>query len=107
MTQLTLNFTEATRRKEAGMSLALAAAPANWSQRVREVAASMQGEFLMEQVRAIVESEGLFPKSPNAWGSMATVLLQAGVVEWTGEYRKTSSPKTHAHVTKVYRAKVK
>lgn len=102
--QKLIDFDAATAARDAGLAVALANAPADWATRVREVAGQMQGEFLMEQVREIVESEGLYPKSNNAWGSITVCLAKAGIIHWTGNYRNTSSVRTHAHPAKTYTA---
>lgn len=97
--QLTLDFTEATRRKEAGLAIAEAASDPNWEAEVRQIVSTMAGEFMAEDVRALCRIEA---GSPKHWGAVFRVLAKEGVIVATG-YRACSAPRTKGHPARTYR----
>lgn len=101
MPQLQLDFSEATRRKEAGLARAQSAADPNWETAVRRIVPTMAGEFMAEDVRALCKIEA---NSPNHWGAMFRQLAKEGVIVATG-YRATSAPKTKSHPARTYRVR--
>jgi hypothetical protein len=44
------------------------------------------------------------PDHPNAFGAVWMRAIRDGVIERTGQYRKSTDPKKHAHVYPVYRS---
>ncbi len=43
------------------------------------------------------------PHHYNAWGALVSTAVRRGIIEFTGSYRKCTSPVRHAHRTPVYR----
>ena len=43
------------------------------------------------------------PPSHKAWGSLPRLLVKAGLITPTGEYRKAAAPKTHCHPVALWR----
>ena len=101
MSQLLLDFTEATRRKEAGLALAESATDPRWEAEVRQIVSTMRGEFMAEDVRALCQIEAA---SPKHWGAVFRNLAREGVIEATG-YRACSAPKTKGHPARTYRVR--
>ena len=58
-------------------------------------------EFTTEAFRAWFNRP---PHSPKVWGALTNRACKAGVIEWTGKYIHSVSPKTHGHPVKVWRA---
>lgn len=114
--QLTLDFTEATHRKDAGQAAAnagLAAgldgaeasakAQSEWfHKQVRRVLKSMPVEFAIEELRAACQSRGIEPTTHKTWGGMANSLRADGLIEFAYERRATSR-RTHGKRVIVYR----
>lgn len=63
-----------------------------------------KSEFLFEDFRKYAESRGLYAASPKVWGSLPRAGVKLGLIESTGEYRATTSAKTHGHPALVWRA---
>jgi hypothetical protein len=63
-----------------------------------------RSEFLFEEFRAYAESRGLHASSPKVWGSLPRAGVKLGLIESTGQYRATTSAKTHGHPALVWRA---
>ena len=61
--------------------------------------------FLFEDFRAWAHSNGLpHPISHKVWGALPSVACRRGIIAWTGSYKATTSPKTHGHPAKEWRA---
>lgn len=101
---MTLDFEEATRRKEAGLAVAEQAASDQWKAHVRAVTLGMNGEFMAEDVRALCEAADYPATSPNHWGMQFRNMAREGVIVALG-YRATRSPATHGHPARFYRVK--
>ena len=56
-----------------------------------------------EDIREIVEREGITPHHHNAWGAFISLLCRYKIIEKTGEYRKMRQIKSHARATAVYK----
>jgi len=59
--------------------------------------------FTGEEIRFVMEQNGLYPTSPNAWGCLTRQLLKLKLIERTGQYRPMKDPRSHARMTAVYR----
>jgi len=66
-----------------------------------------RGSFLgiAEEYRIMLIADGLPPPHHhNCWGSFATALVKAGLIEWTGEYDHMKGSKSHGRGgSKIYR----
>jgi hypothetical protein len=61
------------------------------------------GDFMAEDLRAHLASEGLEPPHPNAMGGVIFGLARKGYISRTGEYRKPTDPKSHVSMKPVWR----
>lgn len=57
-------------------------------------------EFKTEDFRAWYRST---PHDHHVWGALTNRACKAGILEWTGRYAPSVSPKTHGHPVKVWR----
>jgi hypothetical protein len=89
--------------KERGMALTLQAEREEWINAalfaIRHFA--MRGEFRMEQFRAWY---GQQPHSHHVWGALTNRACKDGLIVWTGQFAPSTSPKTHGHHVKTWRA---
>lgn len=91
---------------EAGMQQTLAFEPEDWVADAIEslkcfIALPEWREFKTEDFRAWFKSE---PHDPHVWGAFTNRACRAGLIEWTGRYVPSVSPKTHGHPVKLWRA---
>lgn len=89
--------------KERGMAYALQAEREEWINAalfaLRHFA--LRGEFRMEEFRSWY---GYPPHNAAVWGALTNRACKDGLIEWTGRYEPSTSPRTHAHPVKVWRA---
>jgi len=103
--------TEATltgeQLKRAGQQLSLNFA-GDWSERV---VAEFRGWAAIEKARGMrtctierfrAEAQN-HPPTHKAWGSLPRLLVKAGLIESTGEYRKAAAPRTRSHPVALWR----
>ena len=101
------------QRKRRGQKQALDHSGPVWMSKVMQTMrfwlvlrkARSESLFRFEEFRAYCEQfHDLVPQSHFAWGALPRVALCAGLIEFTGEYVKAESPKTHSHPVRVWRA---
>jgi len=66
---------------------------------------TLKDDFTGEDIRRWIESEGLKPNHPNAWGALINTLIKRKIIVPTGEYRAMKDNTSHARKTPVYKAK--
>jgi hypothetical protein len=93
--------------RDAGMAVASDAqertAP-GWAERAYQAiahAARTQSSVHVDDVLAIFPER---PDHPNAWGSVWTKALRAGVISRTGRTRETNDRRKHRHQYPIYRS---
>ncbi|WAW01192.1 hypothetical protein NB644_09615 [Oxalobacter formigenes] len=60
-------------------------------------------QFVLEEFRRHCKSLGISePRHHNAWGAVAKVSADKGLIMWSGEYCKAKSPAAHARTIKVW-----
>jgi hypothetical protein len=64
---------------------------------------AMTGEFIGEDVRAVLLGKGVVPPHPNAHGSLINLAARYGLIVHTGRYAKPKGVKSHARESKVWR----
>lgn len=95
--------------KEQGQQLALLNA-GTWSEQAIDLLEQFTQQrgslpFLFEDFRAWAHGMGLQqPVSHKVWGALAGDASRRGLIAWTGSYKATTSPKTHGHPAKEWRA---
>lgn len=95
--------------KEQGQQLALLNA-GTWSEQAIDLLEQFTQQrgslpFLFEDFRAWAHGMGLpQPASHKVWGALPSVACRRGIIAWTGSYKATTSPKTHGHPAKEWRA---
>jgi hypothetical protein len=102
----------AQQLKRDGQQLALFNHGSAWVQSAMECLESFcrsrkfagRHEFLFEEFREYAESRGLYAASPKVWGSLPRAGVKLGLIESTGQYRATTSAKTHGHPALVWRS---
>lgn len=102
----------AQQLKVAGQQLALFNHGPAWVQSAMECLESFcrvrkfagRPEYLFEEFREYAESRGLYAASPKVWGSLPRAGVKLGLIESTGQYRATTSAKTHGHPALVWRS---
>jgi hypothetical protein len=60
-----------------------------------------RGEFKTEDFRAWYKQD---PHDHHVWGALTNRACKAGIIAWTCRYAPSTSPKTHGHPVKVWRA---
>ena len=60
-------------------------------------------DFTGEDIRFLLEAEGLIPTHPNAWGALTNTLARRKLIVRTGEYRQPTDKSSHARAIQVYR----
>lgn len=109
MNQLDIDFT-ARELADAGMAKTLASERDEWLEgalkALREFSRQPAwSEFKTEDFRAWYAYQGLpQPHDHHVWGALTNMACRAGVIRFTGRYRASVSPKTHAHPVKVWEA---
>lgn len=97
-----LDFIEASKARDAGISLATENA-GDFITRALVVIASMSGQEVQgENIRAECIARGVQPQSHKAWGALVQSAIKRGLLKPTGRFEKTKSVKTHCHPTQVY-----
>ena len=56
-----------------------------------------------EDIRLLLEAEGIVPDHHNAWGGLINGCVREGMLEWTGALAQMATQRSHARATKVYR----
>jgi hypothetical protein len=92
---------------EAGMQQTLAFESEDWlrdAMRALKRFANLPGweEFKTEDFRAWY---GRDPHDHHVWGALTNRACREHVIEWTGRYVPSISPKTHGHPVKVWRSR--
>lgn len=89
--------------KERGMALTLEAEREEWIAHALFALRhfSRRGEFKTEDFRAWYKQE---PHNHHVWGALTNQACKDGIIAWTGRYEPSTSPKTHGHPVKVWRA---
>ncbi len=85
---------------------------AEWKKRVRTticlLAISSPNGFTSDDVRSLAADWLLGdPTHPNAWGAAMLSAAAAGLIEKTGEFRKSTRKAAHAHQNPVWRGVTK
>lgn len=100
--QLSIDFTS-RELKERGMAQTLEAEREEWL--IGALIAlrhfAIRGDFKTEDFRAWYKIE---PHSHKVWGALTNRACKHGWIAWTGRYAPSTSPKTHGHPVKVWRA---
>lgn len=60
-------------------------------------------EFIGEELRAWLQSNGIEPASPHAWGGLTEALKHMQLIEDTGRIRKMTAPRSHARRSPVWK----
>ena len=93
--------------KRAGQRQALERVSREWRETVLYCLRSWcrgRAAWAFEDFRAYwQQSGGSAPPSHKVWGCLPQIAMRAGFIEWTGQYRAATSPKTRGHPVKVYR----
>lgn len=110
MQQLTIEHEISRRLAEEGMARTLMAEPQSWLEAATEALARFcalpeWSTFKTEDFRAWwLSSGGLNPHDSHCWGALTNRACKAGIIEFTGRYAPSASPKTHGHEVKVWTA---
>lgn len=92
---------------EQGMQQTLAFESEDWIsdalEALRTFAAKPEwAEFKTEDFRAWFARD---PHDHHVWGALTNRACRAGIIEWTGKFACSVSPRTHGHPVKVWRAR--
>ena len=60
-------------------------------------------EIVFEEIRMMLERDGIHPRTKNTWGALANVLRKRGVLFDTGKTTISESPSAHARLTRIWR----
>jgi hypothetical protein len=63
-------------------------------------------EVAFEEVRMLLEKQGIHTRTPNAWGSLCNVLVRRGVLWDTGRTTHAVDPLSHACRVPVWRVSI-
>ena len=55
--------------------------------------------FRMEEFR---DWYSFIPHDPHVWGALTNLASRRGLIQWTGQYVPSESPKTHGHPVKLW-----
>lgn len=62
-------------------------------------------EVLAEEMRRVCEEAGIVPHHHNAWGSLTSQLVKAGILQDTGRIAKSTRITSHARRNTVWRVR--
>jgi len=108
MNQLAIDFSAGRSLRDLGTTRTLETEADAWREdalAALRLFAATRPHFTAEAFRYEWLSRGKpGPHSHKVWGALFLSAARAGIIEHTGEYRKASSPGTHAHPVGVWRA---
>lgn len=98
-------FTEAERRRDAGLQQVTDNEPKSWMERAKDAVRDLnqRREWTGEDIRLFVTESIGEPHHHNIWGALTSWGIKQGILQRTGEWRKMVTPKSHARMTPVYR----
>ena len=96
-------MTDARAARDAGIATVLSNSY-EWRDKVRARIRQLSPGWIGtgEDIRVMLEAEGLVPHHHNAWGGVIHGCVKDGLLRWTGELTQMYTEQSHARSTKVY-----